>query len=117
MTAGDVSPPLNAFEVSTMVDSPCPRVDAFRVDIAPEPRAVKMVTALAEACDRTSDPDMIGGLLNEPSWSLLDATLRAAPHLALTRAAALAHRHGDSLCPDRRRVLQAVQDHAGLVVL
>ena len=40
LTAGDVGPLLNAFEAGAVVDSPCPMVDAFRVDVAPEPRAV-----------------------------------------------------------------------------
>src|SRR5437763_13958623 len=39
MTAGDVSPLLNAFEAGAVVGSPCPMVDSFRVDMAPEPRA------------------------------------------------------------------------------
>ena len=116
ITAGEVSPLLNAFEACTVVESRCPRVSAFRVEIPPEPRAVKMLAALAEACDRTQDPDVVRGLLEELSWSLLDATLRAAPRRALTRAAALAYRQSDSLSPDHRRVLQAIQDYAELVV-
>ena len=112
VTAGDVSPLLNAFEAATIVDSPCPLVDAFRVDMAPEPRAVKLLNALAETCDRIRDPDVVRAALNELSWSLLDATLRAAPRPALMRAAAMARRHGDSLSEDHRRVLHAIQDHA-----
>ena len=47
MTAGDVSPLLNAFEAGALVGSPCPRVDGFRVDMAPEPRAGKVLRVLA----------------------------------------------------------------------
>ena len=112
MTAADMGPLLNAFEAGAVVDSPCPMLDAFRVDFAPEPRAVKLLTTLAEACDRTQDPDVVRGVLNELSWSLLDCTLRAAPREALARAAATAQRHGDSLCAHHRRVLDAVRDHA-----
>jgi hypothetical protein len=112
LTAGDVSPLLNAFEAAAVVDSPCPMVDAFRVDMAPEPRAAKLLNALAEVCDRTQDPGMVRGALNELSWSLLDASLRAAPRQALTRAAAMAQRHSDSLGADHRRVLEAIIDHA-----
>lgn len=112
MTAGDVSPLLNAFEAGAVVDSPCQMVDAFRVDMVPEPRAVKLLTALAEVCDRTQDPGVIRGALNELSWSLLDCTLRAAPRKALTRSAVMAQRHGDSLGADHRRVLETIQDHA-----
>ena len=50
--------------------------------------------------------------LNELSWSLLDCTLRAAPCQALTRSAAMAHRHSASLGADHRRILQAIEDHA-----
>jgi hypothetical protein len=55
---------------------------SFRVDMVPEPRAVKLLTALAEVCDRTQDPGTVRCALNELSWSLLDCTLRAAPRRA-----------------------------------
>jgi hypothetical protein len=112
MTAGDVSPLLNAFETGAVVGSPCPMVDSFRVDMAPEPRAVKLLTALAEVCDRTQDPATVRCALNELSCSLLDCTLRAAPRRALMRSAAMAHRHSASLGADRRRILEAIEDHA-----
>ncbi len=112
MTAGDVSPLLNAFEAGAVVGSPCPMVDAFRVDMAPEPRAAKLLTALAEVCDRTQDPATVRGALNELSWSLLDCTLRAAPRKALMRSAAMAQRHSDSLGADHRRILGAIEDNA-----
>jgi nucleoside-diphosphate-sugar epimerase len=112
VTAGDVSPLLNAFEAGAVVESPCPIVDAFRVDMAPEPRAVKLLTALAEVCDRSQDPATVRGALNELSWSLLDCTLRAAPRRALTRSAAMAHQHSRTLGADHRRILEAIEDHA-----
>jgi hypothetical protein len=113
LTAGDVSPLLNAFEAGTSVDSSCPMVDAFRVEMAPEPRAVKLLGALAEVCDRTEDPSAVRSALNELSWSLLDASLSSAPCHALMRAAAMAQRHQDTLGADHRRVLEAILDHAG----
>jgi len=112
MTAGDVSPLLNAFEAGAIVGSPCPMVDAFRVDMAAEPRAVKLLSSLAEVCDRTQDPAMVRGALNELSWSMLDCTLRAAPPKALMRSAAMAKRHSASLGADHRRILEAIEDHA-----
>jgi nucleoside-diphosphate-sugar epimerase len=115
MTAGDVSPLINAFEVGTLVDSGCPMTDAFRAAMAPEPRAVKMLNALAEVCDRTRDPDVVRGTLNDLSWSLLDATLRAAPGHALLRAATMARRQSDLLNVDHRRILDAIQDHADAI--
>jgi nucleoside-diphosphate-sugar epimerase len=113
LTAGDVSPLLNAFEAAATVEPPCPMLDTFRMDMAPEPRAVKLLSALAEVCDRTQDPGSVRCTLNELSWSMLDATLRAAPRQALLRSAAMAQRHSDSLGADHRRVLEAIQDHAG----
>jgi len=112
MTAGDVSPLLNAFEAGAIVGSPCPMVDAFRVDMAAEPRAMKLLSALAEVCDRTQDPATVRGALNELSWSMLDCTLRAAPPKALMRSAAMAGRHSASLGADHRRILEAIEDHA-----
>lgn len=118
MTAGDVSPLLNAFEAGAIVGAPCPMVDAFRVDMAPEPRAVKLLSALSEVCDRTQDPATVRGALNELSWSMLDATLRAAPPRALMRSAAMAKRHSASLGADHQRILEAIEDHAaGLALL
>jgi nucleoside-diphosphate-sugar epimerase len=116
LTAGDVSPLLNAFEARSAVDSPCPMVDAFRVDMAPEPRADKLLNALATVCERTGDPAAVRGALNELSWAVLDASLRAAPQQALTRAAAMAQRHNSTLGADHRRILEAIQDHADLAV-
>jgi hypothetical protein len=92
--------------------SPCPMVDSFRVDMATEPRATKLLTALAEVCDRTQDPATVRCALNELSWSLLDCALRAAPRKALMRTAAMAHRHSASLGADHRRILEAIEDHA-----
>jgi nucleoside-diphosphate-sugar epimerase len=109
-TAGDVSPLLNAFEAVAADQSPCPLVDAFPLQMAPDARPAKLLAALDEVCARTEDPDAVRGRLDELSWSLLDATLRAAPRPALTRAAALAHPHQNSLLPDHRRVLDAIRD-------
>jgi len=113
MTAGDVSPLLNAFEAGAIVGSPCPMVDAFRLDMAPEPQAVKLLSSLAEVCDRTQDPATVRGALNELSWSMLDCTLRAAPPRALMRSAVMAKQHSASLGADHRRILEAIEDHAG----
>ena len=82
--------------------------------MAPEPRAMKLLTALAEACDQTEDPAVVRGALNELSWSMLDCTLRAAPCQALMRSAVMAQQHSDSLGADHRRILQVIEDHASL---
>ena len=114
VTAGDVSPLLNAFEAAAGTSSPCPMVDAFRLEMAPNPQPVKLLAALDEICGRTTDPDVVRGGLNELSWGLLDATLHAVPRRVLGRAAALSDPHQEVMCADHRRVLEAIRDSAGL---
>src|SRR5258708_8405 len=41
MTAGDVSPLLNAFEAAAGTSAPCPMVDAFRLEMAANPQPAK----------------------------------------------------------------------------
>ena len=107
-TAGDVSPLLNAFEAAATAQPPCPGVDAFRLDMAAGPLPAKLLTALEDVCERAPGPDLVRGALGELSWSLLDAALWAVPRPALERAATLARSHRDVLCPDHRRVLEAI---------
>jgi FlaA1/EpsC-like NDP-sugar epimerase len=114
VTAGDVSPLLNAFEAAAGTSSPCPMVDAFRLEMAPNPQPVKLLAALDEICGRTTDPDVVRGGLNELSWGLLDATLHAVPGRVLGRAAALSDPHHEVMSADHRRVLEAIRDSAGL---
>jgi hypothetical protein len=111
-TAGDVSPLLNAFEAAATTEAPCPGVDAFRLDMAADPLPAKLLTALEDVCEREPAAGPVRGALGELSWSLLDVALRAAPRRALDRAAALARSHRDVLCPDHRRVLEAIRDSA-----
>jgi nucleoside-diphosphate-sugar epimerase len=112
VTAGDVGPLLNAFEAAAVVTSPCPRVDAFRLDMTIEPGAAKLLGELAGTCARTGNPAAVRAALDELSWALLDCTLRAAPRRALTRSAAMARRHAGSLDAGHQRILQAIEDHA-----
>src|SRR5262249_18043538 len=112
-TAGEVSPLMNAFEAVATVPAPCPMLDTFRLEAAPEPAADKLLDALEEVCAQTADPDAVRGALGDLSWALLDATLSAAPREALTRAAAAAERHDRSLAYEHRRLLQALKEHAG----
>jgi polysaccharide biosynthesis protein len=107
-TAGEASPLLNAVETAAAVPSPCPMADAFRLDMASEPRAVKLLDSLDDVCERTQDPDVVRGVLDELSWSLLDATMQAAPRQALTRAAAIAQPHRHSMGTSHQRVLDVV---------
>ncbi len=114
MTAGDVSALLNAFETAAGTPAPCPMVDAFRLEMAANPRSAKLLGALGEICDRTTDPDVVRGGLNEMSWTLLDATLHAVPRRVLARAAILSDPHQGVMGADHRRVLEAIRDSAGL---
>jgi nucleoside-diphosphate-sugar epimerase len=111
-TAGDVSPLMNAFEAATATASPCPRIDGFRLEMAPDPAAPKLLTALEEVCERTQHPDAVRHALDELSWSLLDATLAAADPEVLARTASLTTQHARALSAVHRRVMQAIVDHA-----
>jgi hypothetical protein len=112
MTAGDVSPLLNAFEAAVGTPAPCPLVDAFRLEMAANPQPVKLLSALDEICDRTTDSDVVRAGLNEISWALLDATLQAVPCRVLSRAAVLSDPHQEVMGADHRRVLEAIRDSA-----
>lgn len=112
-TAGDVSPLMNSFEAAAAVTAPGPGIDAFRLEFAPDPRLHKLLSALGESCDRTRDPVLLRQSLNELSWSLLDATLRAAPRSALARSALLAKARWDTMSAGHRRVLETIRDLAG----
>ncbi|HWG01766.1 MAG TPA: polysaccharide biosynthesis protein [Trebonia sp.] len=113
LTAGDVSPLLNAFEAAAATGSPSPQADAFRLELARDPRPHTLLAALVGACERTREPDLLRRAMNKLSWALLDTTLRAAPGTALARSAALAKAHWDTMGADHRRVLEMISDSAG----
>lgn len=111
-TAGDVSPLLNAFEAAAMTVSPCPMTDSFRLDMAPEPAAPKLLQALEGRCAQSEEPEVIRRALDELSWSVLDATLDAAAPTALARCAAHMRRHEHQMSPAHRRITQAIAARA-----
>lgn len=111
-TAGDVSPLLNAFETAALASSPCPMINAFRLDMAQETVGPKLLTALEAVCQRTENPVQVKAALDELSWSLLDATLSAAPQTVLDRSAKLVCRHEESMTPVHRRVTEAIKAHS-----
>jgi NAD(P)-dependent dehydrogenase (short-subunit alcohol dehydrogenase family) len=113
VTAGDVSPLVSAFEACATTTAPCAAVDTFGLRFAPDPRLWKLVSALEACCDRTRDPVLLRGTLDELSWSLLDATLRAAQPDALARSATLAKGHWDTMGASHRRVLETICDLIG----
>jgi nucleoside-diphosphate-sugar epimerase len=117
-TAGDVSPLINAFESARLCPSPCPHVDAFRLDLAALPAAPKLLADLAQVCARTPEPQgprdsrAVRSALDELSWTLLDATLAAASPVALARCSSLIRRYEDGLSLVHRRVAKAIVAHA-----
>jgi FlaA1/EpsC-like NDP-sugar epimerase len=110
LTAGDVSPLLNAFEAASPAGAPSDMVDAARLAFAPDRRLRKHLAALEEDCARTRDPEHLASRLGELSWSLLDATLQAAPRRSLERSAAQARRHWETMTGCHRRMLEAMDD-------
>ncbi len=114
LTAGDVSPLINAFEAASAEASPCPAADAFPLEMAPVPAAEDRMLALENVCARTQDPATVRAALDELSWSLLGATLKVVPRQVLTRAVALTAPQRDSLNAGHRRVLTVIEQHAAL---
>ena len=111
-TAGDVSPLLNAFEAAALVNSPCPMVDAFKLEMAQDPVSVKLLRGLASVCERTEDPAEVRCSLDDLSWSLLDAALAGAARTALNRSAKLIGQHEERMTPVHRRVTEVIKSHA-----
>jgi NAD(P)-dependent dehydrogenase (short-subunit alcohol dehydrogenase family) len=107
-TAGQVSPLINALEASQVSASACPLVDAVPVGMTAAPDAAALLAGLADTCGRTRDPAEVRGRLDELSWSLLHATLAAAPAPALARMAAQVTPHRDGLTGAHHRVLEAI---------
>ena len=113
-TAGAVSPLFNAFEAARAGCSPCPGADTFPLEMAPVPGMAERMQALDDVCARTQQPGPVRAALDELSWSLLDATLKAVPCQALARAARLTAPHRDSLHAEHRRLLAAIEHHSAV---
>ena len=111
-TAGDVSPLMNAFETDALVDSPCPMVDAFRLEMAPNSVSPKLLAALDGVCARTREAAEVRAALDELSWSMLDAALGAVSRTALDRSTKLICRHEDRMTPVHLRLTRAIRDLA-----
>jgi nucleoside-diphosphate-sugar epimerase len=111
-TAGDVSPLLNTFETAAVAMSPCAMVDAFRLELAAGPAAPKLLASLEAECARGACDSEIRHALDDLSWSLLDATLTAAPPAVLARCAALIRPHESAISPAHQRILRAINAHA-----
>jgi nucleoside-diphosphate-sugar epimerase len=110
-TAGEVSPLVNALEASQASRSACLMVDAVPLHMTPAPDAPDLLARLADTCGRTQDPAEVRDRLDELSWSLLHATLQAAPAAALARMMDQATPHRDGLTGAHHRVLQAISQN------
>jgi nucleoside-diphosphate-sugar epimerase len=113
LTAGDVSPLLNAFEAAALTSSPSPHTDAFRVELARATQPHTLLADLTATAGQTQNPELLRPGLDALSWALLDAALRAAPSHALARSAALAKSHWDAMRPDHRRILEMIIERTG----
>jgi NAD(P)-dependent dehydrogenase (short-subunit alcohol dehydrogenase family) len=111
-TAGDVSPLFNAFETAAIVDSPCPMVDSFKLEMAEDTVSVKLLDVLDEVCGQTQDPIEVRSSLDDLSWSLLNATLDGADRTTLSRSAKLICPHEETMTPTHSRITGAIRDHA-----
>jgi hypothetical protein len=112
VTAGDVSPLMNAFETAALVDSLCPMVDAFKLEMRQDTVSPKLLAALDCVCERTRDAGEVRAALDELSWSLLDAALGAASRTALDRSARLICQYEETMTPEHRRIAEAIGYHA-----
>jgi hypothetical protein len=110
-TADDVPPLMNAFETAALVDSPCPMVDAFKLEMRQDTVSPKLLAALDCVCERTQHAGEIWAALDELSWSLLGAATRTA----IDRSARLICRHQETMTPEHRRVAEAIRSHASPV--
>ena len=114
LTAGEVSPLLSAFEAAKAEPMPGGMVDAFPLAVKDDGMLDLRLAELAEACAGTEDPAELRPVLDELSWTLLDATLRAVDQPVLARAAQLTVKHQGTLIPEHQRMLAAIMREAGI---
>jgi NAD(P)-dependent dehydrogenase (short-subunit alcohol dehydrogenase family) len=112
LTAGDVSPLLNAFEAASAVPAFGGAVDVFPLELAWQEDNDARLWELEALLPGPDEPAPIRAALDELSWSLLDAALRPVAPRVLHRAAALAARHEDELSPAYVRMLDVIRRHA-----
>ena len=87
LTAGDVSPLINAFEAPVTVPGLCDQVDAFDAPaLSDDAAALDLLGRLDEACAQTEDPAVLRPLFDRLCRALLDATLADVSDPAAARA-------------------------------
>jgi FlaA1/EpsC-like NDP-sugar epimerase len=117
LTAGEVSPLLSSFEAADARRSADVPVDAFQLRLALGAGADgtgpdDAFGTLEGRCAATADATAIRAVLDDLSWALFDATLRALPPAALARASRLASAEPGSLSWTHRRMLESIRRHA-----
>jgi NAD(P)-dependent dehydrogenase (short-subunit alcohol dehydrogenase family) len=100
MTAGDVSPLINALEAAAIVPAHS-YVDTFTMPTAPG--VAKLVDECLAAPSRAA--------LSELSWALLDLAIQNADLASLEKMATFAGRRSGGLTPDHCRTLGAIRAH------
>lgn len=111
-TAGEVSPLVSALEAERAEKTAGGTADVFPLELAPDPDSDKRLLALEETCELTQDPAAVRAALDDLSWALLDATLRAVPRAVLCRAAARAAQHRQQFGPGHARLLAVFERYA-----
>jgi len=113
-TASEVSPLFNAFEAARSSQLAGLGVDTFPLTLAPDDAPGVALDDLRLVCAETTESAPIRRALSELSWSVLHASLGAAPTRVLARMAAQAAPHRGELGPEHARLLDAIEQHAGL---
>jgi len=113
LTAGQLSPLLSAFEAAGVDQAAGRPTDAFALRFGSYPQDDDgLLRALQDACD-TGASAAVRAELDALSWWLLDAALAVVPRDTLLRVARLTAQFDRELSPSHRRILAAVQAHAG----
>jgi nucleoside-diphosphate-sugar epimerase len=111
LTAGDVSPLLNAFEAPSVARTVCPATDEFSVLFSACPGDRAPLRDLREACG-TGQAARVRDALDALSWWLLDSMLNVVPRDAVDRMARLTAQFEGRLSPEYQRILGALREHA-----
>jgi nucleoside-diphosphate-sugar epimerase len=113
-TAGDVSPLISAFEEPFTGRDPSGAVDAFRVQQGADTGQNALLDKLEAVSNSSQEPAEIRCALDALSWSLLQATIEAAPRETVARAARRTARYRDRLNPEQKRLLAAIEAYASM---
>jgi NADP-dependent 3-hydroxy acid dehydrogenase YdfG len=110
VTAGDVSPLINAFEAPAVRPGICDAVDRFDAPALREDQEVlDRLQRLEKLCAQTTEPEALRSEFDALSRALLEATLRDLPDAAVARALHFADRTPHPLAPTHAPVVAALR--------